>query len=53
MGNKASNQHRTDQSGGAQLVGKSPSAPKRPVPAFQGKSGQGDNQSTKRPKGQS
>lgn len=44
-------QSRMDQSGGAQLVGKAPSAPKRPVPAFQGKSGQPDNQSTNRGKG--
>lgn len=46
-----SKQARMDQSGGAQLVGKAPSAPMLKVPNFQGKSGQGDNQSTMRPKG--
>ena len=46
-----SNQHRSDQSSGGNLVGKAPSAPERKVPDFQGKSGQSDNQSTNRPKG--
>lgn len=40
-----------DQSGGGNLVGKAPSAPLRKVPAFQGKSGQPDNQSTNRGSG--
>lgn len=52
-GAKQSNQERGDQSGGGQLVGKAPSAPSLPVPNFQGKSGQPDNQSTSRPKGHS
>ncbi len=38
-GAKASNQSRQDQGGGAQLVGKPPSAPIRKVPAFMGGSG--------------
>ena len=50
-GAKLGNQSRTDQKGGAQLVGKAPSAPVRKVPAFQGKSGQPDNQSTNRGSG--
>ena len=50
-GGKLSNQSRTDQSGGANLVGKPPSAPVRKVPAFQGKSGQADNSSTNRGSG--
>ena len=52
-GAKMGNQSKTDQSGGGQLVGRAPSAPIRMVPNFQGKSGQGDNQSTMRPKGSS
>ena len=50
-GGKLQNQSRTDQQGGAQLIGKAPSAPVRKVPAFQGKSGQADNQSTNRGSG--
>ena len=38
-GGKLGNQSRTDQKGGAQLVGRAPSAPVRKVPAFQGGSG--------------
>ncbi len=45
---KESNQHRPSQSGGAQLVGKAPSAPVRKVPSFQGRSGQANNQDTNR-----
>lgn len=50
-GAKKQNQSRLDQSGGAQLVGKAPSAPRRAPPKFMGKSGQGDNQTTWRGKG--
>jgi hypothetical protein len=46
-----SNQHRSDQAQGGNLVGKAPSAPLAKVPDFQGKSGQSDNQSTKRAPG--
>ena len=44
-------QHRSSQAGGGQQVGgvKAFKLPK--IPAFQGKSGQGDNQSTNRGKG--
>lgn len=51
-GAKASNQSRTQDSSGGNVVGK---APDKNVlyqpPNFMGKSGQPDNQSTKRPKG--
>jgi hypothetical protein len=48
--NKAA-QTRKDQSGGAQMVGGMKPVDRARVPAFQGKSGQGDNQSTNRGKG--
>jgi hypothetical protein len=50
-GASQNNQHRPDQSGGGNLVGKAPSAPLAKVPDFQGKSGQSDNQSTNRGSG--
>jgi len=50
-GGKVTNQHQVDQSGGAQLVGKAPSAPRRAPAQFQGKSGKPDNQTTWRGKG--
>ena len=50
-GAQLGNQTRTDQSGGAQLVGKAPSVRNDKVPAFMGKSGQPDNQSTNRGSG--
>lgn len=53
MGDKRSNQSRTDQSGGGQLQGKAPNAPALNVPNFQGSAGQGNNQNTNRPKGHS
>ena len=45
------NQSNTDQAGGAQLTGKTPSAVRYPVPNVQGRSGQGDNQDTFRKAG--
>ena len=49
---KASNQHAGDQSGGGNISGKGPTKQRlHQPPAFQGKSGQGDNQSTNRGKG--
>lgn len=50
-GGSADKQHRASQSGGAQLVGKAPSAPRRNPGRFQGRSGTPDNQSTSRGKG--
>lgn len=50
-GAKSSNQSRSEQSGGGNLVGKAPSGRLHKAPNFQGKSGQPDNQSTRRPKG--
>lgn len=50
-GAKESNQARTQDSSGGNLVNKSPSARLYKVPPVQGKSGQPDNQSTSRPKG--
>jgi hypothetical protein len=50
-GAKVSNEHRTEQAQGGNLVGKAPSAPLRTVPAFQGKSGQAANQETFRKDG--
>ena len=48
---KESNQHRSDQSGGGNVVGRAPKSRLHQPPAFQGKSGQPDNQSTNRGKG--
>ena len=48
-----SNQHRSEQAQGGNLVGKAPSGTLHQPPAFQGKSGKSDNQDTKRPAGQS
>lgn len=50
-GAKAGAQHRQDQSGGGNIVGNPKAVDRLKVPAFQGKSGQGDNQSTNRGKG--
>lgn len=50
-GAKKAAQTRTDQSGGGQMVGNPKAVDRARVPAFQGKSGQGDNQSTSRGKG--
>ena len=48
----ASNQARTQDTSGGNLVGKNPTPPQvRQPPKVLGKSGQGDNQSTSRPKG--
>lgn len=47
-GGSQDKQHRSDQSGGGNVVGHAPNAPERKVPDFQGKSGQSDNQSTNR-----
>jgi hypothetical protein len=47
-GASPSNQSRTQDTSGGNLVGKAPTAPVRKVPDFQGKSGQSDNQSTNR-----
>ena len=44
-------QSRQDQAGGGQMVGGVKPVDRATVPAFQGKSGQGDNQSTSRGKG--
>ncbi len=41
------------QSGGGNLQGKAPNAPRRPVTPFMGKAGTPDNQSTNRGKGRS
>lgn len=50
-GGMKAKQHRTDQSGGGNIVGNPKAVDRAKVPAFQGKSGQGDNQSTNRGKG--
>lgn len=51
-GAKLENQSRVDQSGGAQIINKTPTDPPlRQPPRFQGKSGTPDNQDTNRPKG--
>lgn len=50
-GAKKDAQCRTSQSGGGQIVGNPAPVDRARVPAFQGKSGQGDNQSTNRGKG--
>lgn len=47
-GAKKDAQHRSSQEGGGQMVGNPNSVDRLKVPAFQGKSGQGDNQSTNR-----
>lgn len=49
--NKKDMQHRATQKGGGQMVGGMKGVSPAKVPAFQGKSGQGDNQSTSRPAG--
>lgn len=46
-----SKQRRTQDSSGGNVVGKAPSGTLHQPPAFLGKSGQPDNQSTNRPKG--
>ncbi len=46
-----SNQTRKDQAGGGQIVGNPKAVDRARVSNFQGKSGQGDNQSTNRGKG--
>jgi hypothetical protein len=50
-GAKKAAQHRMDQKGGGQMVGGMDPVDRARVPAFQGKSGQPDNQSTSRGKG--
>lgn len=50
-GAKKSAQTRESQSGGGQIVGGPKPVNRATVPNFQGKSGQGDNQSTSRGKG--
>lgn len=51
-GGSLERQAATQNTDGGQLVGKNPSAPKLyQPPAFMGKSGQPDNQTTSRPKG--
>lgn len=50
-GAKKAAQARQSQEGGGQMVGGVDSVDRARVPAFQGKSGQGDNQSTNRGKG--
>lgn len=50
-GAEAKNQARTQDTSGGNVVGKAPSARLHQPPAFMGKSGQPDNQSTNRPKG--
>lgn len=50
-GAKESAQSRKDQAGGGNMVGGMKSVDRARVPNFQGKSGQGDNQSTNRGKG--
>jgi hypothetical protein len=46
-----SNQTRTQDSSGGNVVGKAPSGRLHQPPAFLGKTGQSDNQTTSRPKG--
>lgn len=48
---KESNQHRTSQSGGGQVVNKAPGGRLHQPPKFMGTDGKSDNQSTSRPKG--
>jgi hypothetical protein len=49
---KAGNQSRTQDTSGGNIVGKGPTKQRlHKAPAFQGKSGQPDNQSTNRGKG--
>jgi len=50
-GAKKDAQHRSSQEGGGQIVGAPNPVDRARVPAFQGKSGQPDNQSTNRGKG--
>lgn len=50
-GAKKDAQARSDQSGGGQMVGNPKAVDRARVSNFQGKSGQGDNQSTNRGKG--
>ena len=50
-GGKSNNQHNSDQKGGGNVTGKGPSYRAHPVPSFQGKSGQSDNQDTNRKNG--
>ena len=50
-GAKKGAQHRDSQEGGTNMVGGMNPVERAKVPNFQGKSGQGDNQSTSRPKG--
>lgn len=51
-GAKASNQSRTQDTSGGNIVGKPPTKHTlHQPPNFMGKAGQSDNQSTKRPKG--
>jgi hypothetical protein len=52
-GAKQENQSRTQTDAGGQVVGEAPKSRLHQPPNFQGKSGQADNQSTNRPKGQS
>lgn len=52
-GASQSNQSREQNSSGGNVVGKAPSGKLHQPPAFQGKAGQSDNQSTSRPVGQS
>lgn len=47
-GAKKNAQTRQDQAGGGQMVGGMKPVDRATVPNFQGKSGQGDNQSTSR-----
>lgn len=50
-GAKLSNQSNTDQKGGGNLTGKTPSARRYTVPAFQGRSGKADNTEANRKSG--
>lgn len=50
-GAKAANQSRTQDSSGGNVVGKAPSGKLHQPPAFLGKGGTPDNQSTNRGKG--
>jgi hypothetical protein len=50
-GGKQENQARVQDTSGGNVVGKAPSAKLYQPPAFMGKSGTPDNQSTSRPKG--
>lgn len=50
-GADASKQSKTQDSSGGNVVGKAPSGKLHQPPAFLGKGGTPDNQSTKRPKG--